>query len=392
MKILIVHNHYHQPGGEKVAVETQVSLLRERGHQVIRYTRHNAEIERYNLWQKAAFLPSTIFSRRTYRELRSLVAEERPDVAHVHNVFPLISPAVYRALRELGIPIVQTLHNFRFLCPNALFYTHGQICERCKLGNTFHAARLRCYRQSYILSSLYALSIGLHRRWGTFGMIDRFIALTEFTARKLVEGGLTTQDKVSVLGNFLSEPLPDPASFEDKKPYVMYLGRLSPEKGVGVLLHALDGLPELQVKIAGHGPHGEILREMAHRHRKGQVEFLGHVAGEMKWRLLREAMGAVVPSLWYETFALAALESMAVATPVVASDLGSLPYVVEDGKSGLLFRPGDSEDLRHKLAWLMAQPEKALSMGRYGREMVSSRYASNIHYRRLLQIYTEVAC
>jgi len=169
----------------------------------------------------------------------------------------------------------------------------------------------------------------------------------------------------------------------------MYLGRLSPEKGVGVLLDALDGLHELQVKIAGHGPHGEILREMAHRHRKGQVEFLGHVAGEVKWRLLREAMGAVVPSLCYENFAFAVLESMAVATPVVASNLGSLPYIVEGGKSGLLFRPGDSEELREKLLWLTIHPKEALAMGRYGRAVVEQCYSASAHYETLMRVYRE---
>jgi len=156
VKILIVHNHYQQPGGEQMAVEAQVSLLRERGHRVILYMRNNAEIERYGLWQKVIFFPKTIFSRRTYREIRALVMRERPDVAHVHNVFPLISPSVYWALKDSGVPVIQTVHNFRFLCPNALFYTHGRICERCKYGNTLHAVRWKCYRQSYILSTLYA--------------------------------------------------------------------------------------------------------------------------------------------------------------------------------------------------------------------------------------------
>jgi len=129
-----------------VAVEAQVSLLRERGHKVILYTRHNAEIERYGLLQKAAFFPAAVFSRRTYYEIRTVVARERPDVVHVHNVFPLISPSVYRALKDSGVPVVQTAHNFRFLYPNALFYTHGRICERCKYGNMLHAVRWKCYQ------------------------------------------------------------------------------------------------------------------------------------------------------------------------------------------------------------------------------------------------------
>ncbi len=389
-RILLVHNFYRQPGGEWAAVKAQISLLRERGHEVIVYTRDSAEIERYRLWQKVAFFPATVFSRRTYREVRDVIARERPDVAHVHNVFPLISPAVYRALKESGVPIVQTVHNFRFLCPNALFYTHGRVCERCKYGNILHAVRWKCYRRSYILSALYALTIGLHRRWGTFGMIDRFIALTGFTAWKLVESGLATPDKVSILGNFLPDPLPEPGSFEKRESYAVYLGRLSPEKGVEVLLEAVDGLPNLKVKVAGDGPQAGALRELARQRGLHQLEFLGRVVGKGKWDLLREAMAVVVPSVCYENFPFVALESLAVGTPVVVSNLGSLPYIVEDSKSGLLFRPGDAQDLRQKLAWLSEHSEKALAMGRYGRDKVGKRFSALAHYETLRDIYAEV--
>jgi len=390
MRLLVIHNHYQQPGGEQVAVEAQVSLLRERGHKVILYTRDNAEIERYRLWQKAAFFPEAVFSRRTYHEIRTLIARERPDVAHVHNVFPLISPSVYCALKDSGIPVVQTVHNFRFLCPNALFYTHGRICERCKYGNTLHAVRWKCYRQSYILSSLYALTIGLHRRAGTFKLIDRFIALTEFVAQKLVGSGLTTQDKISVLGNFMPDPLPRPGSFEKREPYVAYLGRLSPEKGVEILLDAVTGLPDLRVKIAGDGPQTGVLQTIARQRGLQQVEFLGRVAGEEKWELLRNATAVVIPSVWYEVFPFVVLESLAAGTPVVASNLGSLPYVVEDGKSGLLFQAGDSQDLREKLAWLVQHPVEALQMGRYGCHSVEEKYCAKAHYDKLMEIYAEV--
>jgi len=389
VKILLIHTQYQHPGGEQVAVEAQVSLLREHGHKVILYTRHNAEIERYGLLQKAVFFPAAVFSRRTYCEIRTIVTRERPDVAHVHNVFPLISPSVYWVLKDSGVPVVQTVHNFRFLCPNALFYTHGRICERCKYGNTLHAVQWKCYRQSYLLSGLYALIIGLHRRARTFNLIDRFIALTEFTAQKLVESGLTTHDKISVLGNFLPDPLPSPGAFEEREPYVVYLGRLSPEKGIEVLLDAVTGLPELRVKIAGDGPQSGTLQAFAQQRGLPQVEFLGRVVGEKKWELLRHATAVVVPSVWYEAFPFAVLESLTAGTPVVASNLGSLPYVVEDGKSGLLFQAGDSQDLREKLAWLVQHPAEALQMGRYGRQVVEWRYSASAHYEVLMEIYQQ---
>jgi len=390
MRILIVHNHYQQPGGERVAVEAQIVLLRARGHSVVLYTKDNAVINQYGWAQRVAFFPRTVFSWATYREIRTLVRCEHPDVAHVHNVYPLVSPSVYQALKDSGVPIVQTVHNFRFLCPNGLLYTHGRICERCKYGNALHAVRWRCYRRSCILSALYALTIGLHRRWGTFQMINHFIALTEFTARKLVESGLTTREKIAILGNFLPDPLPQPGSFEQREPYVVYLGRLSPEKGLDVLIEAMATLPHLGLKVLGSGPLAESLQAMAREKELRSAEFLGYVDGEEKCKLLQRALGAVVPSVWYENFPFTVLESLAAGVPVVASNLGSLPHIVEDGRSGLLFRPGDSQDLRQKLVWLAAYPKQSLAMGRYGRMTAETRYSAEAHYGRLMTIYAEV--
>ncbi|WP_322490447.1 glycosyltransferase family 4 protein [Chloroflexus sp.] len=389
MRILLIHNDYREPGGETAVYRAEVALLQQYGHEVFTWQRDNSEIFTYDLRRKSVFLINTIHNWQTYHDLQSFVLDKRPDVAHVHNVFPLISPSVYRALRKAGIPIVQTIHNYRFLCPNAVFYTHGQICERCKYGNTIHAVRWRCYRRSHTLSALYALTIYLHRRWGTFKMIDRFIALTQFVGQKLIESGLTSADKINVLGNFLSDPLPVPGSFEYREPYVAYLGRLSPEKGVDVLLDALTGLPKIRLKIIGDEPQKTTLQMKAQK-QGVQADFLGYVTGEKKFELLRQAMVVIVPSVWYEGFTVAILESMASGTPVLASNIGSLPFIVEDGKSGVLFRPGDSQDLRQKLEWLLARPQQALAMGLYARSVVEQRYTALAHYNTLMEIYNSV--
>jgi glycosyltransferase involved in cell wall biosynthesis len=390
MKVLLIHNRYQQPGGERVAVEAQATLLREQGQDLVCYTRDNTEIQRYGLWQKAGFFGETFFSLKAWREIRSLVESERPDIAHVHNVFPLISPSAYRALKASGVPIVQTVHNFRFLCPAGIFYTQDRICERCKYGNTLAAVRWRCYRKNYCLSAEYAATIALHRRWNTFRLIDRYLALTEFAAKKLVESGLTTWDRVSVLGHFLPNPLPVPGSFESREPFLVYLGRLTAEKGVSTLLEAMSELPDLRLKVMGDGPQAGTLRAMARNMGLDHVEFLGRVAGDEKWKLLQQAMAVVVPSMCYEQFGFVVLESLAVGTPVVASNLGSLPYIVEDGRSGVLFPPGDSRQLRQRLAWLASHPEATLTMGRYARQLVETKYSSDTHYKQLMAIYAEV--
>lgn len=386
--ILVVHNRYQQAGGERVAVEALLALLRQKGHRVTSYERDNAEIDSYGLPDKAVFIPNTIFSLRTYREVRELAARFKPDVAHIHNVFPLISPSVYKALADADIPIVQTLHNFRLLCPNALFYMHGHICERCIRGNTLRAILRRCYRESYSLSTLYAGVIGIHRLRGTWSLIDRFIALTEFTAQKLVDSGLTTPDRIRVLGNLLPDPLPAP-DFGPREPYLAYLGRLSPEKGVSTVIGALAHTTGLQLLVLGEGPHRGALERLASE-QDGHIEFRGHITGEEKWQILRHATATVVPSLCYENFPMAVLESYAVGTPVIASNRGSLPFTVGEGQTGLLFAPGDPSDLARAILELTDNPERARAMGKRAREMVEKRYSSQAHYEQLMSIYAEV--
>jgi glycosyltransferase involved in cell wall biosynthesis len=390
VKILQIHNDYQQAGGERTAVAAQRSLLESRGHAVLPFSADNAEIEGYSAVEKALFFPRTVFSRPIYRRLRELVRRERPDVAHVHNVFPLLSPAVYRALRAEGVPIVQTVHNFRLLCPNALFYTQGAICERCKGGNMIHAVRFACYRDSRLLSALYAGTIMLHRGAGTFAAIDRFIALTGFAATKLVEGGIARPDRITVLGNFLPAPLPAPGPWDDRPASVLFLGRLSPEKGVDVLLEAMAACPELELKIAGDGPDLPRLQARAAELGLGNVAFLGFQERPARDALLREALALVLPSAWYEHFPMTVLEASAAATPLVASRLGGLPGLIDEGRTGWLFAPGDASDLAGRLRELAADRAGAAERGRNARRALEERWSADQHYAALMEVYAQV--
>jgi glycosyltransferase involved in cell wall biosynthesis len=302
----------------------------------------------------------------------------------------LISPAVYHALKQANVPIVQTIYNFRLLCPNGLFYTHGQICERCKYGNTLHAVHYRCYHKSYVLSALYATTIAVHRLYGTFALIDCFLPPAEFTARKLIEGGIASGDKIRVLPYFLPDPLPNCGSFTQRQSHVIYLGRLSAEKGLWTLLEAVSGMPGVHLKIFGDGPLADPLRAYVTERGLANVEMAGFVAGEDKWDALRAALCVVVPSEWYENSPFTVLESMAAGTPVIASNLGSLSDVVASYKNGLLFKPSDNRDLQDKLTWLIQHRDKALTMGRYGRQVVESNHSAESHYQQLMRIYNEV--
>lgn len=385
MRVLLIHNDYQQLGGETLAFDAEADLLQRAGHEVFFYRRTNDELRRAAPWSKLALGLSALYAPRAVREVRRLIRDARPEVAHVHNVFPLISPAVYRLLADEGVPVVQTLHNVRFLCPNGLFYTHGAICERCKGGNTLHTIRWRCYRNSVSASALYALSIGMHRRWGTFARITRAIALTPFTAQKMIESRLFRADQLDVLGNFIPEPLPEVRTDPLLDGYVAFVGRLSEEKGAHVLIEAARRLPEVTFRLAGDGPQREALERMA----RGlpNVTWVGRISPERRWAFLRGAALVAIPSRVYESFSLAALEAMACGVPVVAARLGGLPYLVQDGVHGRLFTPGDAAELAERIREVLADPDRAHRMGQAGRSTVEERFTAAHHLAGLMQIY-----
>ncbi len=389
MKILVVHNYYREAGGERVSLSAQVSLLQSRGHDVIQFTRNSSEIDEYNIFRKVKFFQETVFSSQTYRDITAIIKENKPQIAHIHNVFPLISPSVYLALHNHNIPIVQTIYNFRFLCPNGLFYTNGQICEKCILGNTFHAIRFRCFRNSRSLSALYGLTIALHRKVGTFDLIKAFVVPAEFTGQKLIEGGIATKENMHTIKYILPKNVPQMrvGNLSKEKVDFVFIGRLSREKGIWTLLHAFRKIKGVTLKILGDGPLIVSIQSWLQQNHISNIELVGFVSGQKKWELLSSAVATIVPSIWYENSPFTVLESMAVGTPVIGSAIGSLPEIIQHQKTGLLFKPGDSEDLFQKLEWIKNNPEKGLQMGRNAQIEFKLQYDSEIYYHQLMAIY-----
>jgi glycosyltransferase involved in cell wall biosynthesis len=386
MKILVVHDRYQQAGGENAVVDAQVNLLRQQGNEVILFQRDNKVIAEYSLIQKIFFFFSTFYSFRTVREIRQLVRRERPDVAHVHNVFPLISPSVYRILKDEKIPIVQTLHNFRFLCPNGLFFTRGQICEACKMGHYGNAIRWKCYRGNFILSFLYAVTISLHRKIGTFDLPSAFIIVNPFTRQKLMEAQFSDGGKVHYIPNFV--PLQEKSANSCHQAGVVYLGRLSAEKGVDDLLACQNMLPEQKIIIAGVGPDEERLREIA-KTKGDKVEFIGYVSGEKKKELLQQALVFIIPSKCYEQMPIVFLEVLAAGKPLIVPDLGGWNSLVIEAENGFLYKPGDVSDLAEKIKLLLNNPGLVEKMGDCARIIYYKNYSPVVHYRKLMAMYQE---
>jgi len=387
MRILLVHNFYQQFGGEDSVAHSEHQLLKDHQEEVLTYTRHNDEIKAYNYREKTRFAFQTIFSRRTKKDIQTLVKTFAPDVAYIHNVFPLISPSLYHTFHALGVPTVQVIHNFRFLCPSGWLYTQGQVCERCALGNYLHAVRYKCFRDSRTLSGLYSVSIGLGRFAGMLDKISAFVCLTEFSKQKLLEVGVPAH-KVFVRPNFIDASATVPWCGEGA--YAVYMGRLSSEKGLWTLIRAFEQSPETTLKVMGTGPLETPLRNYVKERGLQNIDFLGFQQGQKKWEIIKKSLFTIVPSEWYENFPVVVLEAYAAARPVIASNLGSLPYVVEDGRSGLLFQTGNPKDLAEKILFLVTHPQERRRMGDYARTLVETKYNPEKSYESLKAIFTQV--
>lgn len=381
VKILAVHNGYQQPGGEDQVFLAEVALLESRGHRVVRYTKHNDELTGANRLTSAG---KALWNSGAYKELRALIRQERPHVAHFHNTFPLISPAGYYAARAEGVPVVQTLHNYRLLCPNALFFRDGGVCEDC-LGKAvpWPGVLHKCYRGSRTASGVVATMLTTHRVLRTWTeAVDVYVALTEFARRKFVDGGLP-MGKLMVKPNFV---YPDPGPGKGRGGYVLFVGRLSPEKGIHTLLAAYRRLGQRSpLKIVGDGPLKKEVTEAASRY--PHIEYLGYRSqGEVR-ALMKEASMLVFPSEWYEGFSRVAAEAFAMATPIVAADIGASTELVEHGRNGLRFRPGDPEDLAAQVGWFFSHPEDHARMRREVRAEYEAKYTAERNYSMMMEIY-----
>jgi len=387
--VLAIHNYYQQPGGEDQVFAAETRLLEARGDEVIRYTTHNDRVESLHSLDLAR---KTIWNEQSYRALADIIRDRRPDVMHAHNTFPLISPAAYAAAQDGGIPVVQTLHNFRLLCANGLLFRNGRVCEDC-IGRTIPWPGVvhRCYRGSLAASAVVATMLLYHRARGTWQRdVDVFVATTDFARTKLIEGGLPP-DKIVVKPNFVEWGVDSQAADDEaERDYVLYVGRLSAEKGIRTLLAAWNASAGLlPLRIAGDGPlKDEVLRAAADN---PLIRWLGYQPAAEIQQLLRGARALVLPSECYEMFPLVVLEAFSAGVPVIGSRSGSLESIIEDGKSGLLFTAADPAALGEKVRWASAHRDSMLSMGRNARAVYLERYTGAVNYQLLRAVYARAA-
>lgn len=383
MKILFCHTHYQQTGGEDQVFADERRLLETRGHEVVAYTLHNDAIANMNPLGVAL---RTVWSRTAARELRTLIRQTRPDVMHCTNLFPLISPAAYYAARAEGVPVVQSLHNYRWLCAGAMFLRDGKVCEDC-LGKAVPWPALvhRCYRGSLAGTAAVAAMQTVHRTLRTFRRtVDVFVALSEFSRQKFIAGGFPAE-RLVVKPNFV-DPVPVPGAGVGG--YALFVGRLSGEKGLDVLLKAWQGQSDLPpLWIVGDGPLAPQVAAAAEQN--PSIRWLGRQANDEVLELMRHAVCVVLPSTTYENCPKTILEAYACGTPVVAAHLGAMAEMVDDGVTGLTFQPQDAADLADKVRALLATPAAASRMRATARARFLERYTADVNEQQLLAIYQQ---
>lgn len=377
MRILVAHNAYQQRGGEDAVVEAEVTLLRDHGHQVEVYSQHNDALERMS---RAAAAASAIWSRRSADEVEALCDRFAPDLIHVHNTFPLISPSLYWAAARKRIPVVQTLHNFRLLCPQAIFLRDGRVCEDCVGRLPWRAITRKCYRESALQSAVVTGMLATHRALGTYReRITRYIALNAFARDKYVEGGLPAL-RFRIKPNFVASAAPPRW---DGRRGGLYVGRLSSEKGLDLLAQAARLGEGADIDVLGSGPL-EALAKSAFGER-----CLGYRPLDEILRRMGAAQFLVLPSICYENSPRAIVEAFSCGLPVIASRLGALADIVRDGVTGLLFTPGDAADLAAKLGWARTHPDRMLRMGQAARAEYEAMYTPERNYDMLMDIYED---
>ncbi len=384
-RVLQVHNFYQIGGGEDSVFEAEGRLLRRKGHDVLRYTAHNDDIDGLSL---PLLAQRTVWNGNVGAEIGELVSQKKVDVVHFHNTLPLISPAAYWGARKAGAAVVKTLHNYRLVCPGALLHRDGRPCETC-IGKSFAAPAIKhkCYKGSRIASAAVATMNATHRAIGTWGnAIDRYIAITEFAREKFVQGELPV-NKMAVKPNFLDE---DPGMGTGSGGFALFVGRLDAAKGIRTLLQAwnddiTDRLPKLI--IVGDGP---LAAEVQAACANERIEWLGWRDRTNVLALMRDAGVLLFPSEWYEGGTpMTIIEAFASCLPIVASDLGTMRTMIAPGVNGKRFDPGNSIALAEAVQSVLAEKEQYAALRKGARKSFEDTYAAAANYELLLDIYKE---
>ncbi|MFA5410655.1 MAG: glycosyltransferase family 4 protein [Candidatus Omnitrophota bacterium] len=402
MKILLVNKFFYLKGGAEFVFFETAKLLKNKGHQIMffsmdhprnlkseygKYFVSNIDYGRKGIKNIIFSSLRLLYSMQAKRRIEELISIEKPDIAHLHNIYHQISPSILHALKKYNIPIVMTIHDFKLVCASYLLFTGGHICEACRGGRYYQCFLKKCVKDSPVKSLLNTMEMYWHHKMlHIYDLVDIFISPSRFHKDKIREMGF--KGKIIYLSNFINLKEYTP-SYSSQEKSVVYLGRLSREKGLGVLLEAMKGIGA-KLKIIGDGPLKKILFEKTRLENQKNVEFLGYKTLEELKKEIEKAMFLILPSECYENNPLSIMQAFALGKPVIASRNGGVPELVRDNETGLTFLPGDVGDLRAKILQLLKDRAGQERMGREARRMIEENCSSEVHYKKLLGIYNSV--
>jgi glycosyltransferase involved in cell wall biosynthesis len=379
MKILFVHNAYQKVSGEEIMISRIIDVLKKRNHEVSTYFRNSNQITSTADKTRAFF--SEIYSRKSRTDFRTFIARNRPDIIQIQNLYPQISPSILLEARQQKIPVVMRCSNYRLICPNGLLMTRGKICERCTGGHEWWCLLRNC-EESLPKSLGYALRNYIARVGRLYlDNVTAYYAQTDFQRRTLAENGLPLE-RIFLIPNMI-EPRSTSAATGR---YVAFSGRISPEKGVSSLIAAAKLLPQVAFKAAGdYGSFPQLPRSAP-----SNLTFCGNLSRARMPDFYKSSRFSVVCSIWYEGFPSTILEPMMMGKPVICANIGGLSEIVEDGVTGLLFKPGDARDLSRKIELLWNNPSLCRQLGQTGRAKALDEYSAEKYYARLMEVYEQV--
>ncbi len=388
MKVLLGHCFYRSsaPSGEDSVYRNEKALLQDNGIEVIPFEKHNDDIEGLNFIGNLNLARNTVWNNAASEEIKQLIIKAKPDLAHFHNTFPQMSQSVYKTCQALGVPVVQTLHNFRFVCASALLQRNGSPCEDCLGTNLIPAIKHKCYRGSLIATLPLVSNIVFNQLNGNLEKnVNKYISMTEFTRSRLVKGGLP-ENKFSVKPNFVTDPGEPSYTMGN---YAIYVGRLTDEKGVRTLIDAWMFLPpEIRLVVVGDGELMPTLKQQVSLHNLN-VEFVGYKKREDVFELIQNSRFLIVPSECYEGFPVAVVEAFAKGKLVVASAIGSLNEIVEEDKTGSKFTAANPQSLSSTIENLWYDEEKILRLSHHARETYLAKFTAEQNFKQLISIYND---
>ncbi len=391
MNILQIHNRYKYKGGEWTVVKQEYDLL-VKNHTVEQFIVNNRDVLT-SVFNKAKLVFKTHYNSESKQRVREKLNDFKADVMHVHNFFPLLSPSIFEAAREAGIPSVLTLHNYRLIHPNGLMYYNGEIDNRSINGSAYRCVFDGVYRNSIFQTAVLAHMIEYHRKNNTWKKFpSAFIALSEFSKEMFVQGGLP-EERILVKPNFLKDPVPEHKELKlspQKEDIFLYVGRISYEKGVQDLIHFwLEHNISSKLVIAGDGPLRETLEKKSEGH--SRIEWLGQLSRKKTLSKLSVAKALIFPTKWYEGQPLILLEALAMGCPVITSKIGNPRQIISHGKTGFHFTPGNFKELHHYLDIINSDPQKTGELSANARKEFLKKYTPEQNYERLLEIYSRAS-